>query len=395
MKYGIAALVSLSLLACGDDSSSSSASAGESTTSAGSSTASSMSTSDPTGSGSTSTSTATSEGSTASTGVDPTASTGEETTSTTGPGSTTSTGETMTTGEASGTTVEDTSTTDGVSTGTDTDTDTDTDTSSGTDTEDPGACMIADVEDTLSFTYVKTIDLVDINTIQASYYNIKDQEIVFFSYYGKGRRFSIDGQALGDVTAPAEALPKLDGASYDQVSEVALLLTQDCRLVEADPVTLQTLKTIQLDTVKFKIGVCAGVAIGVDGDMYVISWQTEEMVKMSRDGQTELGRVDLAALDLSRPDGISLIAGSENFLVLSSQKQQAAILTPKGAIVVPPGPVGKDVPPFKGGMIPNSDASLTVCGNGHAWLCEEYGTHCHDFAPEGGDKDACACTIPQ
>ncbi len=51
---------------------------------------------------------------------------------------------------------------------------------------------------------------------------------------------------------------------------------------------------------------------------------------MTRDGLTVLGRVDLLALDLARPDGISLIAGSENFLVLSLQKQQAAILSPKG-----------------------------------------------------------------
>ena len=256
-------------------------------------------------------------------------------------------------------------------------------------------CFIADVEDTLGFVYTKTIDLVDINTIQASYYNIDAGEIVFFSYFGKGRRFTIDGQPLGDVTAPAEALPKLDGASYDQVNKVAMLITQDCRLVEADPVTLMTSKVIQLDVANFKIGICAGVAVGVDGDMYVISWQTQEMVRMTRDGLTVLGRVDLLALDLARPDGISLIAGSENFLVLSSQKQQAAILSPKGTIVVAPGAVGKDIPPLKGGNVPNSDAILTVCGNGHAWVCEEYGTRCHDYAPEDGDKDACACTIPQ
>ncbi len=98
---------------------------------------------------------------------------------------------------------------------------------------------------------------------------------MFFSYFGKGRRFTIDGQPLGDVTAPAEALPKLDGASYDQVNKVAMLITQDCRLVEADPVTLMTSKVIQpLDVANFKIGTCAGVAVGVDGDMYVISWWT-------------------------------------------------------------------------------------------------------------------------
>lgn len=321
---------------------------------------------------------ATTDAPTSTSGVSATGSTGEPTTTTTGMSSTTSSGTGTSTGGES-------SSGDGTSSGS----------SSGGSSTGGNVCEIADVEDTLDFVYQKSIDLGDIDTIQASFYNIEAKEIVFFSYFGNGRRFTIDGTPLGDVMAPPEALPKLDGASYDQVNGVALLITQDCRLVEADPVTLQTLKATQLDTVNFKIGVCAGVAIGVDGDMYVISWQSEEMVKMTRDGQTVLARVDLAALDLSRPDGISLIAGSENFVVLSSAKQQAAILSPKGEIVVPPGKVGQNLPPFEGGDIVNPDASLTVCGNGHAWLCDEYGTKCHDYAPKGGDKDACACTIPQ
>lgn len=256
-------------------------------------------------------------------------------------------------------------------------------------------CFVADVEDTLGFTYSKSIDLADINTIQASYYNLDASEIVFLSFTGQGRRFTIDGAPLGDVQAPPEALPQLDGATYDQVNKVALLITQGCKVVEADPVTLATMKVIDLDAAEFMIGVCAGVAIGVDGNMYVISWQTREMVTLTRDGQTLLDRVDLLALDLDRPDGISLIAGSENFLVLSSTKQQAAILSAGGEIIVPPGAVGEDVPPLMGGMVPNSDAILTVCGNGHAWVCDEYGTKCHDYVPDDGDKDACACTIPQ
>ncbi len=342
---------------------------------------------------------------TSTSGVSGTASTGDEGTSA-ATGSTGSTGSTDSTGSVSTEgTGESTSAGPGSTGGPDSSTggESSTGSLSASSTGESGGesstggdgCFIADVEDTLGFVYSKTIDLVDINTIQASYYNIDAGEIVFFSYFGKGRRFTIDGQPLGDVVAPAEALPKLDGASYDQVNKVAMLITQDCRLVEADPVTLMTSKVIQLDVANFKIGICAGVAVGVDGDMYVISWQTQEMVRMTRDGLTVLGRVDLLALDLARPDGISLIAGSENFLVLSSQKQQAAILSPKGTIVVAPGAVGKDVPPLKGGAVPNSDAILTVCGNGHAWVCEEYGSKCHDYAPEDGDKDACACTIPQ
>jgi len=270
-----------------------------------------------------------------------------------------------------------------------------TEESSGEASTGDAVCLNGDVVDTVGFTYSKSIDLVDIGTIQASYYNIDAEEIVFFSFGGQGRRFTIDGQPIGDVTAPAEALPALDGASYDQVLGVALLISQGCTLVEADPITLTTLKVTPLDVIGFNISICAGVAVGVDGNLYVTSYGTDELVTITRDGQSVLSRIDLLALNLGYPDGVSLIAGSENFLVLSTLKQQAAILAPNGAVVVPPGQVGLGFPPLKGGMIPNSDAILTVCGNGHAWACDEYGTKCHDFVPEGGDKDACACTIPQ
>lgn len=258
-----------------------------------------------------------------------------------------------------------------------------------------GGCDVDNVPDTLAFTYSKSIDLAPIDTIQASFYNQDAQEIVFFSYFGPGRRYSLDGQPLGDVMAPPEALPALDGASFDQINRVGMLINQNCAVVDVNPVTMETLNVIQLDKVKFGLDTCAGVAIGTDGSMYVTSYFTDELVIMTRDGQTELGRIDLAAAGLPRPDGVSLIAGSDNFLVLSTTMTQSGILSPQGAVVVGPAPTGKDQPPMIGGDITNPDAVLTVCGNGHAWLCDEYGTQCHDYVPMDGDKDACACTIPQ
>ncbi|MBK7823696.1 hypothetical protein [Nannocystis sp.] len=52
------------------------------------------------------------------------------------------------------------------------------------------ACLIADVEDTLDFVYRSQIDLGDINTIQASYYNIEAKGIVFFSLLRAGSALS-------------------------------------------------------------------------------------------------------------------------------------------------------------------------------------------------------------
>lgn len=267
------------------------------------------------------------------------------------------------------------------------------DTTDGTTGEAP--CVIADVPDTLAFTYSKSIDLAPINTIQASFYNQDDKEIVFFSYFGQGRRYSLDGTPLGDVMAPPEALPALDGATFDQVNRVGMLINQACTIVEVDPVTIAPLASIQLDVAKYGLQTCSGIAIGLDGHMYVNSFFTDEIVVLTRDGQNEIRRIDLQPVGLPRPDGITLIAGSANFLILSTTDIRSGILGSDDTVIVGPSPTGQDAPPLVGGNITNPDAVLTVCGNGHAWVCDEYGTGCHDYVPNDGDKDACACTIPQ
>ena len=88
-------------------------------------------------------------------------------------------------------------------------------------------------------------------------------------------------------------------------------------------------------------------------------------------------------------------AGSANFLVLSTTNIQSAILSPGATVLVGPNPTGQALPPMIGGGITNPDAILTVCGNGHAWVCEAYDATCFDYAPDDGDKNACACIIPQ
>ncbi len=266
--------------------------------------------------------------------------------------------------------------------------------SGGESSTGEAACVIADVEDTLGFGFKKTINLGDIQLIEAGFYNSDAAELVFFGSDGHGRRFTSDGQPLGDVMAPAPALPALDGAGYDPVNKVALLINQACQLVEADPVTMAASKVTLLAVGALKIGICSGVAVGLDGDLYITSWKTHELVRLTRDGQDVVARVDLLALGLPGPESVSLIAGSENFLVLSLTDQKAAIVAPDGAVVVPAGAVGKQVPPLKGGMLPYQDALVMDCSNGHVWACDNYSTKCHEFAPMGGDKEACACTIP-
>lgn len=74
------------------------------------------------------------------------------------------------------------------------------------------------VPDVLQFNYVRTVDIG--SRIQASFYNIDAQEMVFLTYEGKGKRVALDGTILGDVTAPPEVSQVLDGATYDQVKGI-------------------------------------------------------------------------------------------------------------------------------------------------------------------------------
>ena len=334
-------------------------------------------------------------------GTDP--STGESTLSgSTSAAPTTSTGSESTTGqtstEAGSTTDAATGSTTDAATGSTTDaaTGSTTDATTGSTTSDTGfVCDPNAVPDALQFNYVKTID-IGLGNIQASYYNIEAQEMVFLSYAGPGKRVALDGTILGDVKAPVEVTNILDGATYDPISKTALLVDQPCNFAEVDAVTLAPISLTTLDA-KFGLSICSGLAVGLDGNLWVTSTNTEEVVVITRDLQTEVARYKVDVLGLTNVDGISLIAGSENFLVLSTFDLKAAILSPKGDLVVPTATIGA-APPLVGDDNPKiPDAVLTVCGNGHAWLCEGLQNQkvgCYEYAPEGGDSDSCPCVIP-
>lgn len=306
-----------------------------------------------------------------------TSTTTSETTTTT---TTTTTGSTTTTGVD----------TDATTTGDDT-------TTTTTDTTTGDVCMVEDVPDNTEFSYQKTVD-IGLQDIQASYYNIAAGELVFFAYTGPGKRVALDGTVLGDVTAPPQVSNTLDGATYDQVNGTALLLDQKCNFAEVDPVTIDVLKLDKIDDVKFQIVTCGGLALGLDGHLYIASSQTDEIVVITRDLQTLVRRFKVDDDGLTNIDGISLIAGSENFLLLSTFDNQAAIIDPFGDIIVPTSTIGEADPPLIGGDMPMiPDASLTVCVNGHVWVCEglkEFKDGCYVYVPEV-EADSCPCVLPR
>ncbi|MEZ4452262.1 MAG: hypothetical protein R3B09_22540 [Nannocystaceae bacterium] len=200
--------------------------------------------------------------------------------------------------------------------------------------------MIEDVADNTAFTYLKTVD-IGLKDIQSSYYNIAAGELVFFSYQGPGKRVALDGTVLGDVAPPPEVTKILDGATYDQVNGTALLLDQTCNFAEVDPVTMDVVLLDKVDDVKFGIVTCGGLALGLDGHLYIASTQTDEIVVITRDLQTLVRRFKVDDDGLSNIDGVSLIAGSENFLLLSTFDLKAEIVDPLGNVVVPASTIGE------------------------------------------------------
>lgn len=275
-------------------------------------------------------------------------------------------------------------------------TDTDTDTTDGDikfdqgmpDDVGGGSCDPDMIPDTLGFSFVKTIDL-GIDTLQAGFYDSTRDRVVVFSFYGEGRVLDIDGNILNQIQAPAEALPKLDGGAYDLAADVGLLINQDCDLVEVDPETFATQAVIPLG-LAHNMSICAGLAIDPMSNLYIASHGTDELVVLDRSGQVEQLRVDMLGIGMPGFDGIAEIAGSENFLINSTTNLTAAIIAADGSLVAGPGLVG-EMPIMGGGAVGQPDSMLTICTNGHTWVCDAYETSCSDFAPTDGDKMACGC----
>ncbi|HRI06709.1 MAG TPA: serine/threonine-protein kinase [Nannocystaceae bacterium] len=257
----------------------------------------------------------------------------------------------------------------------------------------PPGC--ADPGEAPAYTFERTVDLGLVG-IQAAFYNHHAEEAVFFSYRGKGKRFSVEGEHLGDVEAPVEVTSILDGATYDPFRRSALLVDQTCTLAEVDPVTMEPLRIASIPW-RFGLRVCSGIAVGPEGDLYVASAVTDEVVILSRDLDRVIRRFRVDDDGLANVDGISLLAGSGHLLLLSTFDRKAAIFTTSGELVAPPAEIGGPGGWLRGGdepVIP--DGTLAVCADGRLWLCEalEGRDGCHVYVPRGGESDSCACLLP-
>lgn len=243
----------------------------------------------------------------------------------------------------------------------------------------------------MSYNFVKVTD-VGVDGVTAGYYNSAAGELVFLSGSGAGVRLELDGTLLGAVAVPMMLIGQLDGAVYDPATDTALLIDKGCIVAEVDPVTLAEVSAEQLDVDTLAIESCSGIAMGVDGDLFIASRATDEVVVISRDLMDEVDRFSASGNGIESIDGITAIPGSENLLLTSGAGSYAAILTGGGVVVSPATEIGGGIAPLVGGgELDAPDGLFSVCANGQVWLCRGLTTSCSKFAPEGGGEDVCDC----
>jgi fibro-slime domain-containing protein len=245
------------------------------------------------------------------------------------------------------------------------------------------------ISDNKSFVWQATKD-IGISTLQGAYHDVDRDELAVFSYYPSigGKVFDrITGALKRDEKHPP-GLANIDGATYDPATKHALFVDQSCNLVEAP--TTDLTKTTGFGLAKHGGSVCAGIAIGRDGNLYIVSHGTNEVIVVGRDGSKLVRKFSTAKI-FGGIDGILSIPGSNKFLIAASASGLSAIIDSEGNVVVPAAQSGTPKSPLTGGEPFVSDGLLGICSTGHIWACDESGTKCRDFAPAGGDVNTCPC----
>ena len=312
---------------------------------------------------------------------------------TTGTATTESSDPTQTTGPIVDTTTTDTTVTPDTSTGDTTTGDSTTGESTGDTTTGDPVCI-----EEVAQNFVPTGKVLDMSElggsfIQGSWFDPINDRICFVIGNGDGLCFTPEGEKLAAIKAPGDPSDGvIDGAIYDAAKNVVLIVQQGCKVIEADPSTLKNLGEIQLDTAKFSLQTCAAIGLTPDNDLYIASYTNSDIVTISRDGQTELARFDTADAGVSGPDGLNVISGAGDLLIVGTagNTRPAAIFSNTGDVVVAASEAGKDKPPIQGGTLVLPDDTLTLCDTGHVWVCDQ-APNCSEYMPEGGDKNICGC----
>jgi lysophospholipase L1-like esterase len=102
-----------------------------------------------------------------------------------------------------------------------------------------------------------------------------------------------------------------------------------------------------------------GIAFGPDGKLYVVSWKTTDVTRLTLSGNVETGRELFAILPQVKGDGIAFDAQGRIYVTASSTLYE---LSPDGQTVTPIGRTAGANIEFGTGALPCSD--MYVAGNG-------------------------------
>lgn len=234
-------------------------------------------------------------------------------------------------------------------------------------------------------------------TPQASFYNPVRDELVVLSFGGTDAQIY---DADGDLVRPTGALPtplgdRVDGAAYDALGGVALVVRHDCTLIELDPVALTVLssRTLEGSVLVPRPTLCAGVDVGSDGFLYAVDYNSSRVLVYPRTGTIPVRAFDVA---LANIDNLARAPGTDLFVLANNSLGQVALYRESGLFVAGPSTLGTGI--ILGDHTRTNTAGsdgLTFVGtSGRLWFCDHNDPVVSCYVQTRGCTGALDCPLP-
>lgn len=235
-------------------------------------------------------------------------------------------------------------------------------------------------------------------TPQASFYNPVRDELVVIAFEGDRAQIY---DADGDLVRASSPLPtpfgmSVDGAAYDLVGGVGLVVRHNCELIELDPVAL-TIRSRRMLGGSATIPaptLCTGVDVGSDGLLYVSDYNSPRVLVYPRAVSTEPVRSFSVAITLT--DNLARAPGTDLIMVATNSSGTFAMYRESGALVAGPAPLGMDI--ILGAHTRTNTAGsdgLTFIGtSGRLWFCDHNDPVASCYLQTRGCTGAADCPLP-
>ncbi len=234
-------------------------------------------------------------------------------------------------------------------------------------------------------------------TPQASFYNPVRDELVVISFGGTDAQIYDSSGALVRATAalPTPLGDRVDGAGYDNLAGVGLVVRQTCELLELDPVTLAILsrRTLGGSVLVPAPTLCTGVDVGSDGSLYVADYNSSRVVVYARGSSIPLRAFSIV---LTNVDNLSRAPGTDLIMIANNTAGEFALYRESGLFVSGPSPLGTGI--ILGDHTRTNSAGsdgLTFIGtSGRLWFCDHNEPVVSCYLQTRGCTGALDCPLP-